>query len=125
MKQPTKKLIEAWDRKLAKAGFDDAEDRKTGLLHRWDDSYYRRRYTPEAFAAKQRYYELCQERLLKGDFASPLHQQVWQLHCEGLSHREIAKKLKTNKDRSHEIVLQILQEAGIRDDAVTRRDRKR
>ena len=58
MKKPSKKLIDAWDKKLAKAGFVDAEDRANGLLKRWDSSYYQRRYTPQTFQAKARYYEL-------------------------------------------------------------------
>ena len=114
MKQPSKKLIQQWDKKLAKAGFEDAESRETGLLHRWDDMYYRRRYTEQTFAAKQRYYQLCTNFLNDGHFESELDKRVWTLHSEGLSRREIAKKVRKNFVTVHYIVVKYEQEAGIK-----------
>lgn len=114
MKQPSKKLIAEWDKKLARAGFVDAEDRNNGLLTRWDDQYYHRRYTPEAFAAKQTYFQLCTDFLNTGKFESQLDKRVWQMHCEGLTRREIAKAVKKNHVSVHYIVIKYEQEAGIK-----------
>lgn len=114
MKQPSKKLIAAWDRKLKAAGFVDAESRDTELLHRWDDMYYRRRYTQQTFEAKQRYYQLCTEYLNSGTFDSLLDQKIWSLHSDGLSRRDIAKKIRKNFVTVHYTVVKYEQRAGIK-----------
>lgn len=122
MKKPNKKLLDTWDKKLAKAGFVDAEARGTGLLKRWDSAYYQNRYTPMEFLAKERYYSLARQHLEEGYFENGTHKLIWQLHTDGLTYREIAAKLKKtvkgtiNKDIVNEVVVRCRKEAGIRND---------
>lgn len=115
MRKPSKKLIETWDKKLAKAGHVEIEDRDTGMLKTWSDHYFRRRYSPEAFAAKQRYYELCTDWLNDGFFDTGTEKEIWDMHSNGLTLVEIAAKVKMSKTKVNEIIFKIRKQAGIRD----------
>jgi hypothetical protein len=114
VKKPTKKLQQLWDRKLAKAGFEDAEDRDNGMLKKWHDPYWRLRFTPESFEERRRYFELATDWLNNGTFETGRHKTAWAHHCEGLSYRDIAKLMKTNYDVIMALVQRCQREAGLR-----------
>lgn len=115
MRKPTKALIAQWDRKLAKAGFVDAEERDSNEnMKRWHDFYFRRRYTAETFEAKQRYFELATDWLNSGTFENGTAKKAWSMHAEGLSYREIGAKLGFSKDKAQIVIQQCQRDSGLR-----------
>lgn len=115
MKKPTKALIAQWDRKLAKAGFVDVEQRDSEeRLKAWHDSYFRCRYTPESFEAKRKYFELATNWLAEGTFETGQHKRAWKLHAQGLSYREIGKRLKLDKMVIQVMIQRCQHESGIK-----------
>lgn len=117
MKKPTKKLQDQWNRKLAKAGFVDAENRENGMLKKWHSFYYQARFTPESFEERRRYFELATAWLNDGTFETGRHKTAWAHHCEGLSYREIAKLMKTNYDVIMALINRCQSDCGLRDHA--------
>jgi hypothetical protein len=109
-----KSLKSKWYKKLAKSGFEDIEgneeyfnasDTFTRHSSRYRDSVQR-------FEAKQEYYRLAGHFLYDHKFSSTLEKMIWQLHSEGLSIREITKKLQdrnvaTHKNKVHETLQQL------------------
>lgn len=110
-----------WMHKLDDEGFTDIEDRESPYewLKRWDSAYFQVRNTPEEFKSKELYYQRASD-LLNGSFAqTALEQNVWRLHCEGLSLRQISRELRTrknklNKDKAHLIVERFKRIMGVR-----------
>ncbi len=98
-----KKLQEKWYAKLEKSGFEDAEDTKQEHmpLKAWHNSYFFRRYNALTFEAKRAYYDTAATWGAEYIFDSKREREIWSLHCEGLSYKEIAKKLKTYKNLVH------------------------
>lgn len=107
-----KALEQKWYKKLAESGFVDAEDtsREDMPLKAWHDQYFRRRYNVTTFAAKQSYYQRCQDFSHSYNFTDLHEKRVWDLHCEGVSVREIGKKLRCGKDEAHEIIFRLRKE---------------
>ena len=97
-----------WDAKLKAAGFEDAEDRRTGLLKRWSgiprgtlsdtpkgrDSC--RHVGPlKKGSVRQKldaatYYRLASLFLHEHSFHTREGRQLWRMHAEGMSIRRIA-----------------------------------
>lgn len=103
-------LTAIWDKKLADSGFVDIEDRRAdgNPLKSWHSRYFQCRYTPDEFSAKREYYELAQTFLHEHFFSEETldyfgiidrDKEVWTLHAEGRSIREIATILRTKKCR--------------------------
>lgn len=121
LKNNLKKLIEHWDRKLKESGFVDIEDRRTGLLKKcggdanWDPDWFHdlstnfqewegktvdgiklgsKGYSTYVWKQSQaEYYRLVSIYYHEKEFKSDREKRIWGLHAEGISHREIAKKL--------------------------------
>lgn len=93
-------------KRLASSGFEEIEDLNSPLqmLKRWDNTYFQNRMTPEQFKAKQLYFQNCSFFLSTHTFISKRDKRVWAMHSEGYSLREIAKKIKYNKDLVKPIV---------------------
>lgn len=92
-----KKLQEHWYKKAAKAGFEDIEQNdEEQRLKKWHSTYLQQRYTPEAYAAAERYYHLASDYLHNGTFDSTKDKRIWELHTEGLTFRKIATLEKTS-----------------------------
>lgn len=51
--------------------------------------------------AKQDYYRLAGQLLHTFPFESKTERKIWEMHAEGLSIRDIAKKLKSQRIRAH------------------------
>jgi len=120
-KKNLKKLIAEWDKKLKLSGFVDIEDRKTGLLKKcggdasWDPDWFddlssdfhawegktvdgikmgSKGYSTFVWKQSQaEYYRLVSIYLHDKEFKTPREKQIWGYHAEGISHREIARKL--------------------------------
>ena len=116
-----RKLIAEWDRKLKASGFIDIEDRKTGLLKKcggdelwepssfenfntsWEEqeekSYKNLRFSGKGYStfvwkqSQAEYYRLASIMCHDGVFKTEREKEIWILHAEGCSYREISKKI--------------------------------
>jgi len=100
-----KKLQNEWYDKLEKSGFEDIEERNSHheMLKRWHSFDFPKK--DQEKVEQQRQYFLDAAWFLthfKG--FKRFERRVWTLHTDGLSLREIAARLKVNKDKVHAIV---------------------
>jgi hypothetical protein len=120
-KKNLKKLIAEWDKKLKESGFEDLEDRKTGFLKKcggdelWEPNSFNnfnsawsehektlsaiklsgKGYSTFVWKQSQaEYYRLASIMCHDGVFKTDKEKDIWVLHAEGLSYRQIAKELK-------------------------------
>lgn len=121
-----KSLTKVWYDKLKDEGFDDIEQDEDTLTT-WSSVFYKSqfvndsslgndtktRYETKAVIneAKAQYYRLAEHFLNDHIFQTRLEKNIWALHVEGKSYREIAKtlratsrKLMLNKDNVQIIV---------------------
>lgn len=117
-KKNLKKLIAEWDKRLKDSGFVDIEDRKTGLLKKcggdylwdaieisrisdiWDENIKReikfdgKGYSTFVWKQSQaEYYRIASIMCHDGEFKTEREREIWVFHAEGLSYREISKKI--------------------------------
>jgi len=71
-----KELQKLWYKKLADTGFVDIEESSKMQYH---GSYFRERYTPDQFRAKEDYYRLASMHLESYAFVSNREYQAWAL----------------------------------------------
>lgn len=114
--QNFKTLQKLWYKKLRDAGFEDIEDTNSPkeFLKTWHSSYFISRYTAESYERKETYYRLCSHFLWDYAFESNLEREIWRLHSEGMSLRDIAKSLrskriKLNKDNVNKIIVKLVR----------------
>ena len=108
-----KALQKKWYGKLAKQGFEDIED--TNREDKPLKSLHNHRFyliPVEQRLATESYYEMARQLLNEYKFKNSTHKRIWELHCQGLSRRKIAKHIKDlaptyNQSRIGEIVLEI------------------
>lgn len=103
MPQPAKSLEEVqkeWYAKLKKEGFEDIEDANNNLVQYTSSMFLRGRRNNMSFVeimnsieSKQDYYRLASEFLHKHNFKRYVDWFIWSQHCEGVSYRDISKKL--------------------------------
>jgi len=115
-------LIAEWDKKLRDSGFVDIEDRKTGLLKKcggdqivvpegfeklgccWteieiktsmaDHQFNNKGYSSFVWKQSQaEYYRIAAIMFHDGEFKNLREKEIWGFHSEGVSTREIAKKM--------------------------------
>lgn len=111
-KKQLKALQTKWYAKLKRDGFEDIEQTSDdkGYLKQYDNSYYMARYTPLEFGNKQEYYIKAQHFLVEHAFETEQEKQIWKLHSEGFSLREIAKIIKKFKKDKVAAILTRLKE---------------
>ena len=100
-KRQLQALTQKWYQKLKKSGFDDIEMPNGKWLKQYHNEYYQARYTPLEFQNKEEYFRKARHFLIEHAFESEKDRLVWQLHSEGLSLREITKKLKIKLKHHH------------------------
>ncbi len=109
-----KKLKREWYDKLKASGFEELETEgeendkaeSVPFMKHWTCTKFRAA-NKELYQAKIDYFSHATEILNTHDFESDLEKEVWELHTEGFSYREIGIKLKDkkiNKDKANEIV---------------------
>ena len=108
------KLHRDWAKKLKKSGFEDIE-RKEGVLKTSSMENVRNLYTVEQFNIKEEYYRLAGQFLHEYKFKTQVDKRIWELHSEGVSVRNIIKKLKHRgitayKDLVHGTIKQLAEE---------------
>lgn len=117
LKRNKLKDIEArWYLILKKSGFNDIEDTKHPLrpLKTWHGLKWSR-VSPELCNAKREYFENAARFLWIYEFESLMEKDVWGLHSEGFSIREIETKLSISRNQVHKIVVylrEIMQDWG-------------
>lgn len=111
MDQTLKALKTKWYRKLKNAGFNDIEDTNSPneFLKTWHSTWFKTHSTPESFKEKHRYYQMTTYFATSHTFSNKLEERIWCLHSEGLSYREIAKKVRSNKDKVNQVILNLLK----------------
>lgn len=94
-----KKLQAKWYKKLADTGFQDIEDlsRYYEPLKTWDSFLFKGQYTPEQFAERAKYFQRCERALSLHKFKTKLEKEIWTLHTQGHTVREIVKALKARR----------------------------
>lgn len=87
-------LQSKWYKKLAKEGFDDAENfsYKDRPLHAWHRNILNTVTTIEVELVIEKY-DRAQDLLHRFDFKTEIHKKIWELHCEGLSRIAIEKAI--------------------------------
>jgi hypothetical protein len=108
-KEEHQTLTEIWEKKLEAEGLGDIEN-KNGQLHNWHSFMFRNtnQITREV---TEFYYEKAQDLYNNFEFANWEHREIWNLHCQGLSVREIAEEFpKFEKSWIHRIVKMIRKE---------------
>lgn len=117
-----KKLQKTWYKKLADTGFVDIErhgDKQTSHAARFADNY-----DPITTPAKEHYYRVASQMLYEYDFKDELERAAWELHCEGLSIRNIVKTLNNRgvvtaegnpiyKKKIHESLKRLAKDMGL------------
>ncbi len=95
-----KALQATWDAKLKKSGFVDIEQRD-GNLKRWDGDKIPRRLSNLKFQVQAEFYRSAGMFLHEHTFVTSSEKNVWALFAEGLTVRDISKKLKKSKWNIH------------------------
>jgi hypothetical protein len=110
-------LLGKWNQILARDGLAEITDQGDFLSGR----HYRDKSTPadirQRIELTQSYYERASELLKDFAFKTKLHRRIWELHCEGLSIRNIVKKLRKHrlsKTKAHLILTEIESTARIK-----------
>lgn len=114
------KLQKLWYSKLKADGFEDIEQ-ENGMLKEWSSKFYTSQFKETNGTkaedkipinyAKAEYYRLAEHFLNSHKFKNRLESLIWNLHSQGMSFREIAKKLKNstnslrlNKDNINTVI---------------------
>lgn len=87
-----KELQQEWYGVLKTEGFDDIEQIDTPYVER---PFKHKRTTVDLdYETKAQYFQMASAYYWHGEFLKPHHKQIWSLHAEGATVREIATKLK-------------------------------
>lgn len=101
MSQPSKKLLEEWNKKLADSGFKDIEQ-EDGNLKTWDSFRFQAKYDVLSFGAKEEYYRQAGVFAHSHPFESDQERIIWTMHAEGATHLEIYKTLRKRRKGMYE-----------------------
>lgn len=106
-------LKKIWYDKLKDSGFVDIEtNHPKEYLKAWHAHYFQCRYTEVEFSLKQEYFRKASIFFWDYDFESHTEQEIWRLHAEGFSLRDISELLKSggikmNKDTVNKTILRL------------------
>lgn len=118
------KLFREWNEKLKRSGFDDAEDFSLPepALKSWHSLKWENERAEKRAHDAKTYFDLAQDALHTFPFKTDVHRRTWELHCQGLSVRQIDETLHSQllgyKGRTranvHRIILAIQKATGIK-----------
>ncbi len=116
--QDLKALQKIWYQKLKESGFDDIEDTssKREYLKNWESTYFYRRYDPMSFEMKQEYYRQANlflneykfEWIRGSSIINWMEKEIWRLHADGSSIRDIELALGLNRNKVHLIIKKLV-----------------
>lgn len=106
-----KEIQDKWYAKLKKEGFEDIEDvsethRPERDLKKWHSFAFQLNNSADDYSDKERYYQLAGQFLHEYEFKNKLERSIWEGHAEGLSIREISRKLNKYRDLIFKILKQ-------------------
>ncbi len=112
------KLFQKWNKKLEKQGHEEIEDftLTDPPLKCWHNSKWKQ---VESFEETVLYYQLASELLCHFEFENRTHRRIWDLHCQGLSVRQVALKVnrkKFTKTVVHTVIVGIQKKSGIKNE---------
>ena len=95
-----KKLNKLWYGKLKKEGFQDIERQdkigaREGRLINSSLPHIIENYTVDQFEVKREYYRMAGQFLHEYKFKTALERIIWDMHTQGISVRNIVKKLQS------------------------------
>lgn len=100
-----KTLQELWDKKLARSGFVDIEDRSERLKMassvQFNPNDNRRGQNTTYWASKEAYYHMANQFLYNHDFKDNKERIIWEYHANGLSVRDIVTLLKKARIKTY------------------------
>lgn len=107
-----KTLNSEWAKKLEQSGFEDVEYREDMMNTHGTSSFFLAKFEFVKDNAKEEYYRLAGQFLYSHEFESERLKDVWALHCEGVSMRDIHDKLKNkheslSKSRVHQEIFKL------------------
>jgi len=94
-----KSLQKLWYKKLKDSGFEDIEDFEGCRILKRSFSAYTWQHTQQDFDEIQDYFRLAGQFYYEHRFENKLEKEIWRLHSEGVSYREIAEILRTHKQK--------------------------
>lgn len=74
----------------------DIENRQYDKLKKYHSSWFQHRYSETNFKAKEMYYQQASDLVNDGPFDSERDKNIWELHAEGLTYKEISDKININ-----------------------------
>ncbi len=95
-----KKTQKLWYDKLKKQGFDDLEWITHESGYGQNSPFLKYKHAPfDEVKIKEHtdHYSKCAYFLNYGTFKSPLHKKIFAMYCEGVSYRNMIKRLKKSK----------------------------
>lgn len=93
-----KELEREWYGKLKESGFEDIEDNSTEerRLRSWHNLRFSN-FSPIKICMISSYYSYSADLLQTHRFINEEQKRIWELHCNGLTEREIAKEVPRYK----------------------------
>lgn len=105
-----KDLQAKWYEKLAEEGFQEIENVRTGQLKQWSMHYVQckrdKDFALNLIQETNQYFHSAQTVLNDYQFKTERERRIWELHCEGLSTRQIADRMG---DLDHCTVFQVVK----------------
>lgn len=114
MKEPSEKLKAKWNKKLADSGFIDIERPDGSLIPEVDYRSLDGTRGSDFNDGRQEYYDIAQDYLNRGKFATLLDYTVWKMHAEGTSYRDIGKELNLTFYKVRSTIKKIQLLAGVK-----------
>jgi hypothetical protein len=105
-----KKLRDEWYKKLEDTGFEEAEDVDSvnEFMIRWHSKDIPAKGTWDQLQARAAYYNQALSYWHTAKFKNAVEREVWYMHSEGYTIKEIASKIKKYKKTAiHGIILRI------------------
>ena len=113
-----KNLFQQWNKILEQDGLKEIEnfDLEVPVLKTWHNLKWKN-LNSDRLCELKHYYELASELLQTFEFKNKFHKRIWELHCDGLSVRKIARQINRKdfgKTVVHEIIILISQKSGLK-----------
>lgn len=110
-KEDFNNLQNFWYQKLKETGFQDIEDTQSEqrFLKQWHSRYFFIRNTPEEYQENMDYFDMSLHFYWNyADFQNQREKQIWWLHCQGMSRREIAADFISKGIKISDSLVQII-----------------
>lgn len=107
-----KSLQKKWYKKLDKEGFEDIETADGGLKAPTHPRTIA--YAMKDKEEREAYYSIARDFLNSYKFSDDTEQSIWELHCEGIGYKTIAKQLGVKARRLYDILVRLQKLARLK-----------